>query len=229
MLQIGGSPVSDIAEILDNTNDMQDTLNAIRAVTDALPDNGALTSISSETDKIDSATTDGLSGVHDSLAYRVEEIEHHLHHWNRWLGLANVPNGEIHRADRIGTTVTPFQVDAGDNTWGTWLQVLGSSDTPVDAGMAKYDFHLVQIVAVENPNATHFVQVALGSSGAAALTAGAYTEFVFHPQSVQAQELPVPITTSRRTSGTKAWIRTMVVGQDTSTIDFFIGLHEYRG
>lgn len=185
--------------------------------------------IKAETDKIDNVITDGLGGVEDSLSYRTEEIEHHLHHWNRWFGKADTPNGEVHVADRIGTTTTPFQVDAGDNTWGSWLQILGSSDTPIDTNMVMYDLHLVQIVAAENANSTHFVQVAFGSSGDAALSAGTYTEFIFHPQSVQAQELPVPITTSRRLSGTKAWIRTWVSGQNTSTMDFFFGLHEYRG
>ena len=38
--------------------------------------------------KIDDQATDGLSGVHNSLAYRTQEIERHLHSRERWLGLA---------------------------------------------------------------------------------------------------------------------------------------------
>ncbi len=57
--------------------------------------------------KIDDAETLGLSGAHDSLAYRVNEVEHHFHVKERWFGLANTPSGEDHRGDPIGTTVTP--------------------------------------------------------------------------------------------------------------------------
>jgi hypothetical protein len=204
-------------------------VSAIKAVTDNLPNSGALTSISDETDKIDGAATDGLAGVSNSLAYRANEIERHLHGWERWFGLAGAPDAEVHRADRIGTTVTAFQADGGNNTWGSWLQVLGSSDTPADVGQAKYDLHRIQVVAVERTNATHFVQIALGASGAAALASGDYTELVFHPQSVQAQEVPVDMIMRRKDATTKAWLRCWVVGQNTGTMDFFVGVHEYAG
>jgi len=212
-----------IAAIQTSTTDV----TAIRAVTDNLPDSGALTSISDETDKIDGALTDGLTGVNNSLAYRVHEIEKHFHSYESWFGVAAAPNGEIHVADRIGADA--FQIDGGNDTWGTWVQVLGSSDTPARSGMAKFDLHRVQMVAVERTNATHFMQIALGTSGAAAYAAGEYTEFVFHPQNVQAQEVPVPVMDERKDDGTKAWMRVWVDGQDTGTVDFYIGLHEYVG
>ena len=204
-------------------------ISGVKAVTDNLPDSGALTSISDETDKIDGAATDGLSGVSNSLAYRANEIERHLHGWERWFGLAGAPDAELHRADRIGTTTTPFQADGGNLVWGTWLQILGSDDTPADAGMAKFDLHRIQMVAVERINATYFVQIALGASGAAALASDDYTEFSFHPQSNQAQEVPVEMIMRRKDAGTKAWLRCLAVGQNTGTMDFFLGLHEYSG
>jgi len=185
--------------------------------------------IQAETDKIDGAATDGLAGTDNSLAYRVHEVERHFHSYERWFGAATVPNGEIHVADRIGTTTTAFQTDAGNLTWGNWLQVLGSSDTPADAGNAHYDLHRMQIVAVENANATHLVQVAFGASGAAALVAGTYTEFAFRPQSVQGSETIVSVQSRREDVGTKTWVRHLTVGQNTSTMGFFIGLHEYEG
>jgi hypothetical protein len=179
--------------------------------------------------KIDSLATDGLDGVEDSLAYRVHEIERHLHNWERWFGAAGVPSGEVHVADRIGTTSTAFQADAGNVTWGAWLQILGSSDTPDTAGMEKYDLHRIQVTAVERINSVHFVQLTFGTSGAAGLAAGEYTEFVFHPQGQTGQRLPVPILDRRYDAGAKAWIRVMVPGQNTGTMDFFFGLHEYPG
>lgn len=134
----------------------------------------------------------------------------------------------MHVADRIGTTGTAFVADAGNLTWGSWLQVLGSSDTPADPGKVKYDFHKMQVTAVERTAAIHFVQVALGASGAAALTALTYSEFVFHPQGQTGQRVPVPFQDHIVDAGTKAWVRVMVVGQNTGTVNFFVGLHEYE-
>jgi hypothetical protein len=181
------------------------------------------------TAKIDNAATDGLSGVEDSLSYRVAEIERHLHGWERWFGLSGSPSGETHRAERIGTTSTPFTIDGGNDTWGSWLQILGSSDTPAIAGQAKYDLHRLEIVTVERTNATHFIQVALGASGAAALTATTYTEFVFRPTTIQGRAAPIDIIVRRQDAGTKAWARCWVVGQNTGAVSFFVGLHEYNG
>ena len=223
--------VAAIKAVTDNIPDggsMSDIAD-IKAVTDNLPDAGALTGISDETDKIDGAATDGLSGTNNSLAYRVHEIERHVHSYERWFGAATVPNGEIHVADRIGTTTTAFQTDAGNLTWGSWLQVLGSSDTPADAGNTHFDLHRMQVVAVETANATHFVQIAYGANGAAALAADTYTEFAFRPQTVQGAETIIIIHTHREDVGTKTWVRHLTVGQNTSTMSFFLGCHEYEG
>ena len=178
--------------------------------------------------KIDGAAVDGLDGVSNSLAYKVHEIERHFHGWERWFGLAGAPDAE-HRADRIGTTTTPFQANGGNLVWGSWLQILGSTDTPTNGSMAKFDLHRIQMVAVQRINATYFVQIALGASGAAALESGDYTEFVFHPQSAQAQEVPVEMIARRKDAGTKAWLRCLAVGENTGTMDFFFGIHEYEG
>jgi len=159
-------------------------------------------------------------------AEQLYEVERHLHNWERWFGLAGSPSGETHVADRIGTTTTAFQADAGNNTWGDWLQVLGSDDTPADSGNVKYDLHRIIVDASERTG-LHLVQVAFGASGAAALAAGDYTEFVFSPGTPQKVPGPVDIIDRRKASGTKAWLRVWVPGQDTGTIDFFIGIHEY--
>ena len=179
--------------------------------------------------KIDSEAADGLLGTPRSVGYVTEEVERHLHSYERWFGAAGVPVGETHVADRIGTTVTAFQADAGNLTWGNWLQVLGSEDTPADVGMATFDPHRIMVTALENANAIHLVQIAFGTSGVAALAAGTYSEFVFKPLSVQGQETILTIQTRNIVVGIKAWIRVWVVGQNTSTMDFFIGIHEYEG
>lgn len=179
---------------------------------------------------IDGAATGGLLGVEDSLSYRVNEIERHNHHWERWVGLASSPSGETHVADSISaaTAPEPFQIDAGNNDWGAWVQLLGSDDTPVIAGSVKYDFHRIAVVDIEHAY-HYFFQVAFGTSAAAALTAGTYSEMVYEPDAANTGEAPIDVQTRRQDAGTKAWMRCKCPGQNTAAIDFFVGLHEYEG
>lgn len=155
------------------------------------------------------------------------EVERHLHNWERWLGLALVPNAEVHVADRIGTAVAAFQIDAGNVAWGSWVCIIGSSDTPITAGMAYYDLHRLMVTAAERTS-SYYIQVGFGTSGAAALAAGTYTELVYKPASASAEETPLIIQTQRQAVGTKCYARCYVPGQNTGTLDFYLGLHEYQ-
>lgn len=177
-------------------------------------------------EKLDNQAVNGLVGVEDSLAYKVHEIEKHLHNWERWIGLAAVPSGETHRFDI--DSMTPFQMDAGNDTWGAWLQIVGSTDFPITAGMTKRDAHRFMISDVERDTTATRVQVAGGEDADAAVAAGNYSEFMFIPLKNSSQ-LPVIIMTGRASSATKGWARCWVAGQDTGTVDFFLGVHEYIG
>lgn len=179
--------------------------------------------------EIDGAATDGLLGVADSLAYRAAEVERHLHSYERWFGLAAVPVGETHVADGVLANPSPFRIDAGNDTWGAWVQVLGSTDTPVNVGDAYFDLHRVEIVGVETANVTYFIQVASGESGAAALAAGTYTEFVFRPQSANGRPAPVEMQDRRVAVGTKVWMRNLAKGENTAYLDLYVGVHSYEG
>lgn len=213
--------------LVKNADDIEDDIVAIKAIVDNLPDSGALTSISDETNKIDSVATDGLSGVSNSLAYRVHEIERHLHSGGRWFETAASPSGETHVADSIGDGSGAFQMDAGNDTWGDWLQILGSSDTPTVAGKEYFDPHQFIVEDTERAS-TYFIQIARGASGDAGLAAGTYTEFIY-AASVQKEAGIIPVQTGRAPAGSKLWIRCMCPGQDTGTFDFYFGVHEYEG
>ena len=180
-----------------------------------------------DTMKIDSAATDGLTGVSNSLAYRVHEIERHLHSGGRWFETAAAANPTTHVADRIGDGAGAFQIDAGNNTWGDWVQILGSSDTPTVAGKTHFDPHQFIVEAAEKA-ATYFIQMGRGASGAAALAAGTYTEFVYSA-TVQKDTSIIPIQTGRAPAGSLLWVRCVAPGENTATLDFYIGLHEYEG
>lgn len=181
------------------------------------------------TAKLDSAPADGLLGVNGSIAYRIDEMHDHIHNYERWLGAAAVPNGEIHVADSIIISKTAFVVDAGNDTWGPWLQILGSDDTPQITGQVKYDSHRFTIVQHQTNNSTHSIQIGAGESGAAALSAGVYTEFIARMGGGNSRIDPMEIKLKRQNAGTKLWIRNWAHGVSTSTLSFFFGIHEYEG
>lgn len=208
-------------------DEVQETIDSIEDKVDIIDVN--VDTVETYAEKIDDAATDGLSGVSNSTAYRTHEVERHFHSRERWLGAAVTPNGEIHVADEIGVSKTAFQLDAGNNDWGSWVQILGSSDTPIISGSVKFDPHRVVITAVENANSVYFIQFAQGESGAAALAAGNYSDTVIQLTNTAPRGQPFVVQSRRINAGTKAWARCLCVGQNTSTIDFYFGLHEYEG
>lgn len=180
-------------------------------------------------DKIDSHASDGLNGVENSLAYRVHEIERHLHSGGRWFETAAVPDGENHVADSVGTGGGAFQIDAGNDAYGAWVQVLGATDTPTVTGKTHFDPHEMIVEAAEKA-VTYFIQFARGASGAAGLAAGTYTELVWESDAVGAKSTGIiRVQTGRAPAGSKLWARCMVPGENTSTLDFYLGIHEYEG
>jgi hypothetical protein len=177
--------------------------------------------------RIDTNATLGLAGTNNSLAYRVHEIERHLHGYRRGYGLAAVPAGETHRADTITTSPAPFVIDAGNDTWGTAIQIFGSDDTP--AGWTYWDPHKISIVTVETANVTYLIQVIAGATAAAGITAGTYSDIVFRPQSVQGRPAALEVGFRRVAADAKLWARTWARGQNTATLSFYLEIHGYEG
>ena len=177
----------------------------------------------------DSYVTSGLAGTSNSLAYRVHEIEKHLHSAGSWFEAAGTPSGETHVADRIGTVGGggAFQLDAGNLTWGSWVQILGSTDTPARTSQLYFDPHEILIESTER-TATYYIQFTRGDSGAAGLAAGTYTELVVGADTNRFKGI-TRVQTGRSPVGAKLWARTMCPGQNTATINFYIGIHEYAG
>ena len=182
------------------------------------------------TRKLDNAATDGLAGAYYSLAYRVAEIERHLHNRARWFGMAAVASGETHVADRMAGGIDPFTFTAGDDDFGSWVQILGSGDTPVTTGAAYMDPHSILVTGTNSTNPFVF-QFLAGESVdiAAALAAGAYSE-VPYISSSNLNDSGISSVLSRRIPvGTKAWARVCCIGGNGSTISAYFGLHEYEG
>lgn len=189
---------------------------------------GVLNGIRSE-DQIDRAATLGLLGAPDSVAYRAHEVDRHAHHYSRAFGAAASPSGEDHVADEITSNPGPLVVDGGNDAWGSWLQLLGATDTPSISGSVYYDPHLISIVAAERANTIYLIQFAAGASGAAALTAGTYSDKVFIPQSANGRPAPVEFGLRRQLAGTKLWMRVLPRGADTGTLGLYVEIHQYEG
>ena len=165
---------------------------------------------------VDEVESLGLEGVHDSVGYRIAEIERHFHSYERWFGLTGVQN-----------TLAPFVMDSGNNTWGAWIPVLVAGSTPAIAGSVYYDPHRVMVVATERTT-VYRIQMGFGASGAAALAAGTYTSFTYISASNQIDSGPIDIHARRQPVGTPCWARCWNAS-DTGTFSFLVGIHEYEG
>jgi len=170
------------------------------------------------------ATYRAQAAILDEILHAAEEVEHHVHNYEDSFGLAAVPVGETHRADDMSGT--PFQFTAGNNTWGNWLQILGSEDTPFRSSKTKFDLSFIHIVDANNAN-VYKIQIAFGASGAAGLAAGAYTEFYYKRAAASNRASQDNILNKRVNVGTKVWARIWCVGASGSTLDAFFGSHEY--
>lgn len=158
----------------------------------------------------------------------VYETEKHLHNREKWFGVANVPAGETHTADRMTIANAPFALLTGNNVMGAWVQILGSSDTPVQSDMERYDGHRFMVTDTDS-TVEFLIEIAAGESAdlAALVAAEAMTEAPFISASNNNDSGISDVISSRIQTGQKAWARARCIGQDAKTINFYFGLHEY--
>ena len=210
-------------------------VTAIKAVTDNLPDSGALTSISAETDKIDSAAADGLAGTSGSLAYRVNEIERHFHNRERWWGAVAVPD----ETNAIEANVTrPFAATSGDDTWGAAIPICGTADSPVPSpDDAKFDCHRIMVTDLDDDTTPWRFRIIwaagtdVGEVVGNAIAAGRWTEIIVMTNAVpgnRAGASPVDVIMRRVDTGTKVWAQSWNQ-TDAGVLSFFVGVHGYSG
>ena len=161
------------------------------------------------------------------------EVEHHLHSWERWLCIANAPTG-THKADTVIAAEAipawaPFIVDAGNDAFGGWIQLLGSGDTPVQADKLFFDLHRLILTSVERDRSKHILQIGYGADGPGALSDGTYSDLPFIPDDGPPITVPVPVEAQmeRIPVGSLVFARLWIPGQDTGTLGFEYGIHEY--
>ncbi len=156
------------------------------------------------------------------------QLKRHFHSSGDFFGVAAVPAGETNIADDIITaTLAPFQLDAADDAWSGWTQILGSTDTPNRAGNTYFDLHRLLVTDVEQLATAYFIQIGCDATAADALTNGNYTTVGYYNVSNVGSKVPIEVQMPRYTVTTKCWARTIAVGKNTGTIDFYFGIHEY--
>ena len=191
----------------------------------AAPDSLAL--VKAETDKIDGAATDGLLGVSNSLAYRVNELERHFHNVERWWGAVAAPD----ETNAIEANVNrPFVATSGNNTWGTAIPICGTGDNPVLATDTKYDIHRLLITDLDDDTSPWRVRIIWGTGTSGdAITADQWSEMMVMSNAVpgnRAGGSPVDVIMRRENVGVKLWVQ---VWNDTNgeELSFFWGAHGY--
>jgi hypothetical protein len=186
------------------------------------------------------ADTASIVALARMAAKEAWEVEHHVHNGERWFGVAASPSGdETHKADRIGAGAAgaeagPLVLDAGNDDWGAWTQIMGSTDTPTDGGSAShYDPHRIRVSTTEDTDQRYILQFAI-QEDAPADDPGAsdfYTELdVYIPSTIgnaSAVQEPIDMLMYRKTTTTKMWARVRAPGANTSLFSFFMGIHEY--
>lgn len=163
-----------------------------------------------------------------NILEEVTEIEHHLHNREKWFGFAAVANAELHVADRMAGGIQPFQLTAGNDDFGAWVQMLGSNDTPVSSNMTKFDGHRIMVTDTNSTN-PFIIQIAVGESAdlAAKIAAEEFTEIPYISASNLNDSGISDILSLRVDAGEKVWARTCCIGFSGSLIDLYFGLHEY--
>lgn len=175
--------------------------------------------------KIDDLATAGLEGVSNSLAYRVHEIEKHLHSRGRFWGAVATPD----ETNAIDANVNrPFVAVSGDNTWGTAIPICGTADDPTP-GLAKFDPHLVFVVDTDHVTPYRLRFIYGTGTSAAAISAGQWSEIMFMATAGPFNSgLPTVMQMPRVDVGSKLW-SSLWSATNLSAASFFWSCHPYVG
>lgn len=162
------------------------------------------------------------AGMFNRIETLADCTEHHFHTKERWYG-KKAGADELTALDLESLTV--FQMDSGDNTWGTAICIKGTNDIPV-AGMIEFDMRSILLVATERLG-VHKIRFAWGNTYAGAITAGDFTEMVINPSATSGRSTHIETRMPELPIATKVWANVWCA-QNTGTVDFMIGFHGYE-
>jgi hypothetical protein len=217
-------PIADSAnnaQIADVIGNKSDTSAGTSVVALAKKIDELTITIDGATEKIDGAAVSGLSGVNNSLAYKVHEIEKHFHNSAQWFG-KDTGDNLLNR-----DSVTPWTMVSGTSqAYGTEVQL--SDGTEIESGSAtkKYDLHEVMVVDNDAGNAvtTFKIQFWYGTGLFAAATL--LTECVASFYSVSDNHGVITMVCPRIACNNKLWAR-IKCSVNSKSISLLIGVHTY--
>lgn len=172
---------------------------------------------------------DGAFDVYNEKSVqKLYEIEKHFHNRERWFGVAAAAVGETHIADEMNGSISTFQLVSGNSAFGSWVQLLGSNDTPFKSSMMWFDAHRFLVSAI-NFAGVYVIQLVVGESVdiSIKLAKKEYTITPFTAATVANDAGIENVMSIRIPVGQKIWARTACVGQNAKTINFYFGIHEY--
>lgn len=187
-----------------------------------------------DVNKIDAEAVDGLSGVSNSLGYKMAEIVRHNHSAGRWFGsTAGVAPGLV-------TSLTAFDVTSSATalTYGVAVEILdGTEDYDITFTPEYIDPHRIFIteatasgiykIRIANSNWTGTADTY--ATMAEAVTANKYSEFLMKIDSTKTDAISAPVQTGRMVVGSTMWAQVMHTAASAETISFMIGVHGYEG
>jgi len=161
-----------------------------------------------------------------SISSKVDILEADTFNHVKWLGQAIPPVGEVTRAAQHGPTGTNvFGIATGSGAWSTWLQILGSGDTPIITGKSYFALDSFVPESCSVTAATYIVQIVSGESSgiAAKLAANDYTTLTFHPSVLSV----FPLKSIKYPAGTKLWARAGYDASGVAILGFLYSIKEY--
>lgn len=153
----------------------------------------------------------------------VLEHDEHFHTTERWFGKSADQSGDNWATE---ASLTTFQAQSGVGVFGTAVKVIGSDDTPNQAGKVKFDAHTVFVQSTQAAT-IYVVRFIWGTGNDADVeeAAGRYSDSPYMREAANGRGAPVEHRMPRLASGTKVWVKAKNAA--AQTIDFYIGIHEY--
>ena len=197
---------------------------------DVYTDVGNLITLVNTLDTVLDGTYDQVVDLGSQLTqiYQVaEEIEHHLHNYERWLGSTS----GVAPADEDSLDAFSVTSSATAGQFGTPIAVFDGTDTPVQSGMTKFDVHRLLITNVSVNNEVFRLRFADNSDGdtswADAVAAGRYTDLIVQVTNAGELVSPLHMIQKRLNTQGKIWVAVAKEGTGAGTVEFFVGIHEY--
>ncbi len=179
-----------------------------------------------EIEKIDSLAVNGMGagGVNNSLAYKVHEIEKHLHPTTGELWFGDDGDSTMSQANSL----TAWELTAGTGeAFGTEVLLGAANDVlAADGNAVKFDLHRISVTESNTNDKNYEIEFwyGTGAFGAATRLTGAPYRTGSNAGEAQAFE----IMSRRITVAQKIWAR-IKCETNGAKLEIIIGIHTYEG